>query len=137
MWDMNRERKIKTTHSHGAITSGCVCVWTYKQNTHTHTIHINMRMYLNDQYLAKGKNHHFFASLLCSVCCHYCTQPAVQSLKDFLVSISFQVILADANGTLSISPNFSGASLSTMAFCVCVSLLSLLSPYEVVWTQTH
>ena len=90
-----------------------------------------MHVYFNDQCLGKGKNW-----LLV-----YWAQSVVQSSKP-LASISSQVILVDAVGTLSIFPYFSGATIHCgfLCFSLCegfLSLLSLLSQYEAVWTQTH
>lgn len=91
---------------------------TFMHATHTH----NMHVYSNDQCLGKGKNR-----LLCAV------------IKTFSV-ISSQVILADAVGTLSIFPYFSGAAVHCGFLCLSLcegflSLISLLSQYKAMWTQ--
>ena len=110
MWEMNREeRKIKTTDFQGqslpdacvcACVRVCVCIYIYIY-THTHTICICIPIFRQGEKSPSLP--------------HYCAQSVVQSSKHSLVSISSQVILAGAVGTLSIFPHFSGASLSTAA----------------------
>lgn len=72
---------------------------------------------------------------------HCWPQSVLQSSKP-LVSISSQVILADAVGAFSIFPYFSGATIHCGFLCLSLCegflpLLSLLSQYEAVWPQIH